>query len=85
VVVGVLCPAAAVASWWRLRHLDRSLDVRDREIAPVQGVATLSVLPLPAVERLARGLVPVVPAGDTLFHQGDVGDRYYVIESGEPR
>jgi CRP-like cAMP-binding protein len=24
-----------------------------------------------------------VPAGDVVFRQGDVGDRYYVIESGE--
>ena len=84
VVVGVLCPAAAAASWRRLRHLDRSMDLRDREIALLQGVAMLTVLPLPAIERLARGLVPVaVPAGHTLFHQGDVGDRYFVIESGE--
>lgn len=84
VIVGVLCPAAAAASWRRLRHLDRSMDVRDHEIAMLQGVAMLTVLPLPAIERLARGLERVaLPAGDTLFHQGDVGDRYFVIESGE--
>jgi MFS family permease len=84
VLVGLLCPAAAVASWWRLRRLDRSMDVRDHEIALLRRVSMLSVLPLPAIERLARGLEPVaVPAGRTLFHQGDVGDRYFVIESGE--
>jgi len=44
----------------------------------------LNVLPLPAIEQLARGLEPVhVPAGHVVVHQGDVGDRYYVIESGE--
>ena len=44
----------------------------------------LSVLPLPAIEQLARGVEPVdVPAGQVVFHQGDVGDRYFVIESGE--
>jgi CRP-like cAMP-binding protein len=42
------------------------------------------MLSLPAIERLARGLEPVsVPAGATVFDQGDVGDRYFVIESGE--
>jgi CRP-like cAMP-binding protein len=40
-------------------------------------------LPLPAIEQLARGLEPVsVSAGQVVFNQGDVGDRYYVIESG---
>jgi len=84
VAAGLLCPVAAVASWRRLRRLDRSMDVRDQEIEMLQGVTMLNVLPLPAIERLARGLEPVsVPAGGTVFDQGDVGDRYFVIESGE--
>jgi MFS family permease len=84
VIVGLLCPVAAAASWRRLRDLDRSMDVRDHEIGMLQRVTMLSVLPLPAIERLARGLEPVaVPAGHTVFEQGEVGDRYFVIESGE--
>ena len=44
----------------------------------------LRTLPLPSVEQLARGLEPLhVAAGDVVFHRGDVGDRYYVVESGE--
>ena len=44
----------------------------------------LDTLPLPSIEQLARGLEPVaVPSGATVFAQGDRGDRYYVIESGE--
>ena len=44
----------------------------------------LRTLPLPSVEQLARGLVPWdVPAGSAVFEQGDLGDRYYVVESGE--
>lgn len=84
VSVGLICPLAAVASWRRLRHLDRSMDVRDREIGMLQRVTMLNALPLPAIERLARGLEAVaVPAGHTVFDQGDIGDRYFVIESGE--
>ena len=84
VASGLLCPVAAVMSWRRLRRLDRSMDVRDHEIALLQGVTMLNPLPLPAIERLARGVEPVsVPAGVTVFEQGDVGDRYFVIESGE--
>jgi CRP-like cAMP-binding protein len=41
-------------------------------------------LPLPAIEQLARGLRPVAaPTGHVVFSQGDVGDYFYVIESGE--
>ncbi len=84
VTVGLLCPVAAAASWRRLRRLDRSIGVRDRDIALLRAVAMLSVLPLPAIEQLARRLEPVaVPAGAVVFEQGDVGDRYYVVESGE--
>jgi MFS family permease len=83
VVVGALCPLCALASWPRLRRMDRSIGVRDRDIATLQGVAMLAVLPLPAIEQLARGLEPlVIPAGRIVFSQGDIGDRYFVIESG---
>jgi len=58
--------------------------VRDQDIDLLHTVAMLNVLPLPAIEQLARGLEQVdVPAGDTLFSQGDVGEHYFVIESGE--
>jgi len=84
VIAGLLCPVCAGLSWRRLRRMDQSLDVRDREIALLKGVTMLDVLPLPAIEQLARGLEPLeVPAGGTVFDQGDVGDRYFVIESGE--
>jgi CRP-like cAMP-binding protein len=50
----------------------------------LQRVTMLSPLPLPAIERLARALEPVVvPAGRTVFEQGDIGDHYFVIESGD--
>ncbi|WP_369254143.1 MFS transporter [Geodermatophilus amargosae] len=82
--VGLLCPVAAAASWRRLRRMDRSVGVRDRDIGLLQAVPMLHALPLPAVEQLARHLEPVtVPAGTAVFEQGDVGSSYYVIESGE--
>ena len=84
VTVGLLCPVLAAASWQRLRGMDRSIDVRDRDIDTLHGVAMLNVLPLPAIEQLARGLESVdVPTGQIVFQQGDVGDHYFVIESGE--
>jgi MFS family permease len=84
VLVGLLCPVLAVVSWHRLRGMDRSIGVRDDDIALLHSVAMLNPLPLPAIEQLARGMEPLeVPAGHDVFLQGDVGDRYFVIESGE--
>ncbi|HEX6955568.1 MAG TPA: cyclic nucleotide-binding domain-containing protein, partial [Agromyces sp.] len=84
VAIGLLCPVLAAASWWRLRRLDRSVAGLDLDIGLLRGVAMLETLPLPSVEQLARGLQAVaVPAGATVFAQGEPGDRYYVIESGE--
>ena len=81
--IGLLCPVLAVASWRRLRSMDRSIGVRDGDIEMLHGMDMFSALPLPAVEQLARGLGSKVPAGETVFRQGDAGDRYFVIESGE--
>jgi hypothetical protein len=84
VAAGLLGPVAAAGAWRRLRHLDRSMDLLDQEVAVMQRVPMLRLLPLPAIERLARGAEPVTcPAGTAVFDQGDVGDRYYLIESGQ--
>lgn len=83
VAIGLLCPILAIASWQRLRTMDASIGVRDHDISLLHAVAMLNVLPLPAIEQLARGLEPVnVAAGQAVFHQGDVGTHYFVIESG---
>jgi hypothetical protein len=84
VTIGLVCPVLAVVAWRRLRALDRSVDVLDMEVGLLQRVPMFRTLPLPAVEQVARGLEPVtVAAGQMVFTQGDLGDRYYVIESGE--
>ena len=87
VVLGLLCPVAAVASWWRLRRLDRSVGVRDRDVALLQQVPMLRALPLPSIEQLARGLEPVDGARPTrsCSARATPGDRYFVIESRRGR
>ncbi|WP_203581285.1 MFS transporter [Microbacterium hibisci] len=83
ILIGSICPLAALAAWWPLRRLDRSVEVLDREIGLLQQVPMFDPLPLPAIEQLARGLEPMsVPGGQVVFSQGEPGDRYYVIESG---
>ena len=84
IAIGLVCPILAVASWRRLRSLDRSVDLLDLDIGLLQQVPMFRPLPLPSIEQLARGLEPVaVPAGRAVVTQGEIGDRYYVIESGE--
>jgi MFS family permease len=84
VTVGLLCPVLALATWRRLQAMDQSIGVRDDDIRLLHAVAMFNVLPLPAIEQLARGLESVeVPARHVVFLQGDVGEHFFVIESGE--
>lgn len=83
IVIGLLCPVLAVLTWHPLRRLDRSVGALDDEVRLLREVAMFRILPLPSVEQLARGLEPVtVAGGDAVFRQGELGDRYYLIESG---
>jgi len=83
VLVGSLCPLLALGAWGRLKRLDRNIGVEDKEISLLRAIPLLRPLPLPAIEQLARGLEPVsVPAGRTVFRQGDSADLFYVIEDG---
>src|SRR4051812_20662272 len=81
--IGLAAPAAVALCWWRLRGLDGDMTHRDREIDLMRTVPLFAPLPLPAIEQLSRLLQPVsFSAGDIVFAQGDVGDRYYVIVDG---
>lgn len=83
-VLGLVGPALVVLAWPRLQAIDRSVTYRDEEIGVLQQVAMLRVLPVPAIDTLALRLAHVdVEAGQDVFSQGDVGDRFYVIADGE--
>ena len=83
VVLGFLTPTAVALSWRRLRALDAVIVGRDDELALLRGVPLLDALPLPALETVTRQLEHVlVPAGETVFRQGDLGDRFYVVVNG---
>lgn len=84
IAIGLLCPVLAVVTWRRLRGLDRAVGDLDGAIQLLQRVPMLAPLPLPAIEQLARGLERIgVPAGEAVITEGDIGDRFYVIESGD--
>jgi MFS family permease len=69
--------------WRRLGRIDDAAVVPQVEIALLRAIPIFAPLPAPALEGVARELEPVdVPAGTTLFREGDDGDRYYAVASG---
>ena len=83
IAIGLLCPVLALVAWRRLRRLDGAVGDLDGAIHLLQRVPMLAPLPLPAIEQLARGLASIaVPAGQAVITEGEIGDRFYVVESG---
>jgi MFS family permease len=84
VVLGSLCPLLAVLAWTRLRSIDRSIREREAVLAHMRAVPILRPLPVAVMDGLARQLRRAsLSAGETVFRQGETGDRFYVIASGE--
>jgi hypothetical protein len=82
--LGLIAPICVVASWRHLRTIDACTVRRDEQIDVLRRVAMLRPLPMPAIENLASRVVHVeIPAGKPVVQQGEPGDSYYVIESGE--
>jgi len=83
-LLGLVAPTVVALAWRRLRAIDGSIAHRDAEIAVLQGVGMLRPLPMPAIENLAVHVDRThIAAGQEVFHQGDHGDRFYVIKEGE--
>jgi MFS family permease len=83
-VVGVVLPLVVLARWRALATLEANTPVPEREYRLLRGVGMLAPLPVARLEELARHLVPVhIAQGDPIIREGEVGDRFYVIGSGE--
>ena len=83
IVTGAFLPALALLAWRRLGVLDRATAVPVRELELLRRVRLFHPLPAPQIERIARRLEPVkARPGDTLVRQGEPGDRFYVVSSG---
>lgn len=81
---GLLLPTIGLAVRRRIANLDVGVRVPEEELAVLRRTRIFSVLPGPALERVARNAVPVdVEAGTTVIREGDPGDRYYAIDVGE--
>ena len=81
---GLLLLAIALIVRGRVSNLDVGVRVPEDELAVLRRTRIFSVLPGPALERVARNAVPVhAEAGSTVIREGDHGDRYYVVDTGE--
>ncbi len=81
---GVAIALFALAGFLLIRQLDTRAVYLPDEIALLRMVPFLSVIPAYELERLAKKAewIDVAPNVDVI-RQGDAGDRFYVIDSGE--
>jgi hypothetical protein len=84
VIAGAFLPAVAIAGWWMLARLDASTAVPTDRLVLLQRVPMLAMLAPRVVERLAvfSGLEEC-PEGVAVVREGEPGDLFYVIVSGE--
>jgi MFS family permease len=83
VATGLLLPAVLVPLWPVLRRIDAGARDLTEPVELLRGVPMFAPLPPPVLERLAAEAVEVtLPADATVFRQGDVGDRFYVVAAG---
>ncbi len=83
-VVAAVLPVAVLAGGRAAARMDAAARVPVVEIALLRSLPLFAELPPPVIEGLAQALDPVsLPAGAVLMRQGEPGDCYYAIASGE--
>jgi MFS family permease len=81
---GALLPVLAALFWRKLVALDAEALAPTRELALLRQMPLFRPLPPAMLDQLASSLVPVhAEHGTTIMRQGEPGDRFYVIVSGE--
>lgn len=84
VVLGALMPVFMLFCWSRLRAFEVGAPVEEEYYHLLRESSIFAPLPIATVERLSHDLVPQDrPAGEQVIVQGEIGDRFYLIESGE--
>jgi hypothetical protein len=84
IVAGLPLPLTILLSSTNLRRADHVAAGRSKVVASLHKVHALRSLDMASLEDVAaRATKLVVPAGADVIRQGDPGDAYYVIESGE--
>lgn len=84
IVLGALMPVFVVVCWARLRSYEVGAPVAEGPYHLLRENSIFAPLPIATVERLSHDLAPVeFAAGHEVIVQGEHGDRFFVIESGQ--
>ena len=84
IAVGLLMPIFVFLCWTRLRAFEVGAPVAEEQYQLLRQNSIFAPLPIATVERLSHDLVAVqTPAGQDVIVQGDLGDRFYLIETGQ--
>jgi MFS family permease len=84
IVTGAFVPVVAIPALGMLSRIDGTITVPQAQLARLLAIEMFAPLPAPTLELLASSLDRVsVPAGETVFRQGDHGDHFYIVDSGE--
>jgi MFS family permease len=81
---GAFLPVIVVALLSRILRLDRAATAPKRELSLLRNLQIFAPLSVAATEHLAGSMVPLaVPAGTPIIREGEEGNRFYVIATGE--
>jgi len=84
VAIGLLTPAVVALAWSRLVRVDEGLGAEAETIERLREVTMLRPLPISTIEHLARHVTEKsLQPGETVIEQGEVGESFYVIVTGE--
>jgi CRP-like cAMP-binding protein/predicted MFS family arabinose efflux permease len=84
VIAGLPLPILMVATWVRVRRSDELAAGRGMVVRLLHRVSLFRGLDMASLEQLAALSQPIdVPSGEEPVTQGDHGDRFYVIDSGD--
>ena len=82
--LGAVLPLLALLRWRALRAFDIGAAVSERNFSLQRGTPIFAPLPVDTLEGVCRSLVELdANAGQEVITQGDHGDRFYLIDSGE--
>jgi MFS family permease len=84
VVVALILPVGVALAWFGLSSMDRVALIPTRALDLLRDVPLFAPLAPPQLESVARrARWMTVEPGEVLIREGDSGDAYYVLESGE--
>jgi MFS family permease len=84
IVTGAFLPVVALAVWSKLAAIDRAVEAPSDVLDLLRAHPIFAPLSPPKLEQLAASAEEIhVEPRSTVFRQGDQGDRFYLVRSGE--